>query len=294
MNQTIVERAKSFIYNHGRLLDRRRFEYFFEGGSKEAVISALQAYQNHDGGFGNALEPDIRCPHSQPVATEVALLVMDEMGCFDRDIIRGIVCYLKKITVSTGGFPIALRELNEYPHAPWWTVKSDPLANINPTGQIMGLLLKQNEVTDFYEEEWFQQTLQYLWDYVDREEPSGYHDGVQWISFLEHAPDRQRAEAILATKVDKWLSRQDTIERNPAAKGYVHKVLDWASSRECYAAKFISEEEFKQHLSHLVEQQQEDGGWPMSWQEVSLGAALEWRGGITVERLKTLKSYGVL
>lgn len=76
-NRRILERAKSFLYQNARLLDRRRYEYFFEEGTKEAVIEALRPYQNRDGGFGNALEPDIRCPHSQPVPTEMALTIMD-------------------------------------------------------------------------------------------------------------------------------------------------------------------------------------------------------------------------
>lgn len=294
MDNKVMERAKTFIYNNARLLDRRRFEYFFEGGSKEAVISALTAYQNVDGGFGNALEPDIRCPYSQPIATEVALLVMDELECFDRDIILGIARYLKSITVPTGGFPSELPELNEYPHAPWWGNKKELSANINPTGRIMGLLLKQNVASDFYHEEWFQQSLQYVWGYMDDKQLEGYHDGVQWITFLEHVPDRQRAEAIMKAKLDPVLGQPETIERNANAEGYVQKVLDWAPSRGSYTAKFISEKEFEVHLSHLLTNQLEDGGWPISWPEVSPGAWMEWRGWITVDRLKTLKAFGRL
>jgi hypothetical protein len=295
MREKVLERAKTFLYHNARLLDRRRFEYFFEGGSKEAVISALAAYQNEDGGFGNALEPDIRCPHSQPVATEVALMVMDEIEGFDRDMLLGIVRYLKTIALETGGFPLASRELNKYPHAPWWTVKEkkDLSANINPTGRILGLLFKQQAVTDFYEEAWFQKSLQYVWEYLmSHEHPEGYHDGVQWISFLEQVPDRQRAEWVLTSKLDKWLSKPDTIERNPAAEGYVHFVTDWAPSRESYAAKFISEKEFEAHLSHLLDTQLEDGGWLINWPAVSPSALMEWRGWITVNRLRTLKSFG--
>lgn len=158
----------------------------------------------------------------------------------------------------------------------------------------MGLLLKQKVVTDFYHEEWLQQTLQNVWDYMYREQPEGYHDGVQWISFLEHVPDRQRAEQIMNTKVVEWLSKPETIERNPATEGYVHFVLDWAPSRESYAAKFISEKEFEVHLSHLLENQLEDGGWPINWPEVSQSSLMEWRGSVTVDRLKTLKSFGLI
>lgn len=73
---------------------------------------------------------------------------MDQIGWFSRDIVKGVVQYLEKITVETGGFPLAFKELNTYPHAPWWTVNEDHMANINPTGRIMGLLLKQDIYTD--------------------------------------------------------------------------------------------------------------------------------------------------
>ena len=62
MNHTIFDRAEKFIYNNARLLERQLFAYHFKGGSREQVLTALRAYQNEDGGFGHALEPDIRCP----------------------------------------------------------------------------------------------------------------------------------------------------------------------------------------------------------------------------------------
>jgi hypothetical protein len=289
----VLEKAKKFIYQNGRLLDRARYEYFFENGSKEAVLSSLRAYQNDDGGFGHALEPDIRCPQSQPVATEFALSVMDEIDLFDPSIVQGIVRFLKHIAVKTGGFPFALKSLNDYPHAPWFTVERDDTASMNPTGRIIGLLFKQNAYTAFYEEEWFLQSVEYVWNHIDMVNASFYHDVIQCITFLENTPDRSRAEKFLSL-VDKWLSRPGTIERNPEAVGYVHKILDWAPSRDSYCSKFITEAELELHLSYLVSQQQDDGGWPISWPAVSPMGELEWRGFITVERLKTLRSYGWL
>lgn len=101
-----LEKARAFVLANARLLDRRRYELGLEGGSADGVIAALKAYQNPDGGFGNALEPDMRTSASQPVAVEQALWIMDEANRFDADIIAGIAAYLKSITVpATGGFP---------------------------------------------------------------------------------------------------------------------------------------------------------------------------------------------
>jgi hypothetical protein len=55
---TTYDRARAFIYRNARPLDIARFQYHFENGSKDAVLTALAAYQNEDGGFGHALGPD--------------------------------------------------------------------------------------------------------------------------------------------------------------------------------------------------------------------------------------------
>lgn len=85
--KNLFERAEEFIWQNARLLERRLFDFHFRSGSSQAVLSALRAYQNKDGGYGNALEPDIRCPESQPVPTQHALEILDTTG-FDEMMVR--------------------------------------------------------------------------------------------------------------------------------------------------------------------------------------------------------------
>ena len=66
MNPTLFASARTFIYASARLLERQLFAVLFEDDDPRSVISALRAYQNPDGGFGNALESDLRTPVSQP------------------------------------------------------------------------------------------------------------------------------------------------------------------------------------------------------------------------------------
>lgn len=292
-DQEVLARARTYLYANSRLLDRRRFEYHFEGGSKQAVLDTLRAYQNPDGGFGHALEPDIRCPGSQPVPTEMALHVMDDIGAYDPDILEGIVRYLRAIALPDGGFPFVFRSASEYPHAPWWKAERDDVPSINPTGTILGLLYKQKTNPAIAEEAWFKRCEEYVWRTMELEQPNGYHDGIQWIEFLRHTPDQARAQGYLAI-VDEWLKRPGTVERDPNGQGYVHKVLDWAPTPSSYASRFISDEDLRVHLQALVDQQQEDGGWAISWPAVGPGADAEWRGWLTVDRLKTLRAYGWL
>jgi hypothetical protein len=63
----ILESAQTFILSNARLLERHLFAYLFQGGDRQKALTALLAYQNEDGGFGNALEPDKRTKTSQPI-----------------------------------------------------------------------------------------------------------------------------------------------------------------------------------------------------------------------------------
>ena len=60
--------AENFIWSAARLVDRHRYSMLFADGSGGRVVESLRGYRNPDGGFGHALEPDLRCPASQPRA----------------------------------------------------------------------------------------------------------------------------------------------------------------------------------------------------------------------------------
>lgn len=92
-----IEKAKSFIYRNARPLDLARWQYHFENGSPEAVLKALAAYQNEDGGFGHALEADSFNPNSCPIQTWAATEILREVGLTDRKnpIIQNILRYLE-------------------------------------------------------------------------------------------------------------------------------------------------------------------------------------------------------
>jgi len=78
--------AREFLFTHARVLERRLFAHrFAEGEPSEreaaaAVERAVDAYRNADGGYGQALEPDCRTPHSQPEAMRWALQVLTDVG----------------------------------------------------------------------------------------------------------------------------------------------------------------------------------------------------------------------
>ena len=86
-----LERAEDFIWRNARLLERSLFAHLFGRGSSQAILSALRAYRNLDGGFGHALEPDVRAPDSMPLHTELALRALNAAGVLDPDLALGLV-----------------------------------------------------------------------------------------------------------------------------------------------------------------------------------------------------------
>lgn len=63
------KKARNFIYKNARPIDIARWQYLFENGNRDNVLKALSSYQNKDGGFGHALEPDCWNPNSSPIQT---------------------------------------------------------------------------------------------------------------------------------------------------------------------------------------------------------------------------------
>jgi hypothetical protein len=282
----IFARAEEFVWKNARLLDRRLFAFEFRGGSREAVLAALGAYQNADGGFGNALEPDIRCPDSQPVPVGHALEIMAEAGG-DADMVRRACDYLVTITTEEGGVPFVLPSASAYPHAPWWGCEGAPPASLNPTAEIAGLLYRME-----VRHPWLEPAAEYCWRRIPGLQPSDMHEMGVVFTFLQHAPDRERAERELQRLGEHLLT--SGLVADVEASGYVRKPLDWAPTPDHPLRPLFTPEQIHANMDHLVAAQQEDGGWQITWPPVSPTCELEWRGWITRRNLGVLRANGRL
>lgn len=290
MYDSLFERAEEFIWKNARLLERRRFAYHFKGGTCDDVLAALRAYQNVDGGFGQALEPDIRCPESQPVPVQHALEFMGEVGT-DADgggeMVRRACNYLMTITTSEGGVPWLLPSALNYPRAPWWQTEAEPPASLNPTAAIAGLLYKHN-----VEHPWLTDAAAYCWAKITELQPTEMHEIGCVLTFLYHAPDRARAERELARLVEGMVAAG--LIANAADEGYVRKPLDWAPTPDHPLRQYFTNEQIEANLEALAAGQQADGGWTIPWPPLSPACELEWRGWVTVSALLTLRANGRL
>ncbi|HEX2915997.1 MAG TPA: hypothetical protein VH186_34865 [Chloroflexia bacterium] len=280
-----LEKARQFILLNARLLERQLFAFLFEGGKREPALLTLRAYQNEDGGFGNALEPDKRDPHSQPVDIEIAFKSLDWLDAFDDPMVTRACDYLMTITTPEGGVPFALPTVNAYPRAPWWTVDANPPASLNPTASLAGLLLKHG-----IKHPWLERASAFCWQAIPATETREFHDIIPILTFLQYNPDRRRAEPELQ-RLAARVAEPGVVALDPQAEGYVHKPLEWASTPDSYLRNNFSDETISQHLAALAARQQADGGWPLSWDTISPAVEMEWRGRVTLEALMTLKAY---
>ena len=280
----LFERAEEFIWHNARLIERQLFDFHFRSASPQAVLSALRAYQNQDGGFGNALEPDIRCPDSQPVPTQHALEILDTT-VFDELMVHRICDFLLSISTEEGGVPFVLPSVRNYPHAPWWNIEDNPPASLNPTAILCGLLHK-NEVHHV----WLEKATEYCWQKISGILPTEQHEMGCVLAFLRYAPQREHAEKEMKRLSEHLLSSGLVAEVGTA--GYVQKALDWAPFPDDPLRVHFSEQEIRANLEEIVAGQQEDGGWGITWTPVSPGCELEWRGWVTLGALRMLRANG--
>lgn len=286
-----IDDAERFVWLSGRLLERLRFASLFRGGSRERVLGALRPYQNSDGGFGEALEPDFRGPVSQPATAEQALRVLDEINLFDHSIVRPICDYLVTISTRDGGVPTTLSDVPRYPHAWWWEPGAgEPRASLLPSAGIAGLLHKHH-----VDHPWLIRATEFCWTAIDSLADAPPSLGLPYsvraaLAFLDHVPDRSRAKRA-AAELGRQALQKGVVAKDPHAQGEVHFVLDFAAEPQTLARQWFDDGLIETHLDALVDAQHEDGGWSINWTVWTPMVDLEWRAWQTIQRLKTLRAY---
>ena len=284
------ETAQAFLWHNARLIDRYHFAHLFCGGPAEPVVTALKAYQNPDGGFGNALEPDKRAPESQPIDAEEALKYLDSIGMLrdarvQRELLLPLCSWLDSISSPEGGIPFSLPTANPYPQQPWMGAEENPAPAINPTAALTGYLLKSG-----VQHPWLERALDFCWRSIAASEDNQYHTIVTEVVFLENAPDQARAAGLLE-QVKERVRQPGMVELDPNAAGYVKMPLDWAPRPTSVFRPLFDDATQRAHLAALAQRQRPDGGWPISWDALSPGSEMEWRVKVTIEALQTLRAY---
>jgi hypothetical protein len=279
--------AETFLHAHARVLERRRFAHLFAGASAEPVVHALRAYRNPDGGFGHAIEPDMRAPTSQPVGIHTALEILHEVGVHDDPMIEAAGDYLATITRDDGGIPFVLEDAMAYPHAPWWQYadESSPIQTPINAAALYALGARHP---------WLDGASEYCLRQIAELDLGGLTSepgyALQFgVAFLNAMPDAARAEEALDA-LAPGLAPLATAEPDPSAE--LTSALDLAPDPGARSRRLFDDATIERHLDALEAAQQDDGGWRVTWPDWNPAAALEWRGVATMHALRLLRANG--
>lgn len=301
----MFERARAFVYKNARPLDFARWSYFFENGTADEVMRILAAYQNEDGGFGHAIEPDNWNPQSTPMGVWAAADRLREIGWTDAShpVVQGMLRYLASgAGFANGQWYNVAASNNDYPHAIWWQCESgDGVPSDNPTVSLAGFILRYGEngsplyrlaqdiavrsVASFLEQPATEMHI--LNCYLEL-----YHDcmAIEDFDLFELDPFREKLkealQAAVCPETEKWSTEYVCTPTSFFAPG--QDLSEFLDRSLC---------ELEAH--HIPEIQQPDGSFPVRWQwytdykECEI-AANWWRSAIIINLLLFMKEYGDL
>jgi hypothetical protein len=278
------EAGREFIRREGRVLERRMFAAIFEGAPADGVVDALRAYRNADGGFGHGLEPDKLCPASLAIDVEIALASMAAVGCADRELVEGACDFLTTMSID-GAVPLAAPVIEQYPRAVhWadWAYRPD----LNPTAGLAGLLYRLG-----VDHPWRDQATTWCWSALEAELPSDAHAVGEALVFLEHVEDAERA-APIAQRLASHLPQVSYLRLDPRDPSYGVTPLHYAPEPERRWRTLFPDQMIAGHLDRLEADQQNDGGWAITWEPPSRAATLAYRAMETLRALRVLRAYG--
>ena len=289
----------SFLKNQARPLERQLYLYHFDGGILADVLAELGRLQNPDGGFGHALEPDLRLPASSVIATSIAFQHFRELHIpADSPLLVNGCHYLcDNYDATARNWPIIPPTVDDSPHAPWWTYGGDLSHSLsNPRAEILGYLYDypvhfptamRQQVTD--------SVVEYLLAQPDNLD---MHDLMCFVRLYETPSLPEPIKRSLFDKLKRVA--EHVVRRDPAQwADYGLQPLGIVSSPDApFAALFQSE--LESNLNFLIDQLDDAGYWNPNWfwgdlwPDAWMEAERDWRSVLTLANLRILHAFGWL
>jgi hypothetical protein len=300
LSKNAFEKAADFIAGNARPLEKAQFDLHFGAGSVEDVLTELVKFQNDDGGFGHAVEPDVRMPSSSPFITSVAFQVLTELDVSaGHPMVRdGIAYFERSYADSIGGWDPTGPKVDEHPRAPWWNYSTvegrlDPIKQSNPGAEIVGYLHRYQEVTS----EGFvaAATLDAMQTFEELPEDMEVHSMMCFMRLAELGPSsvreqllpklRRGVRLVVGTSAAEWAA-------------YGGRPLWFAGSPDCLLANELVDS-IQIQQDYEIDTQTKDGSWMPNWawgqyEDVWEKAKLEWAGYLTLRNLLALRAWGRL
>lgn len=274
---TSTTNALAFLDAHGRPVERAWARHRHANGPRAAVIDALAAYQNPDGGFGRAFEPDIAAPHSQAFATRLAMHVLLAIGATpDEPIVRRLSGWLDAAQADDGDwhFPNGLADDDLAPWFAGWTFPSlNPALCLGGAADRLGLGSRR-----------LHDRVRALADRlvsVGEIDAAGFYELLpyaEYFPWVEH-PEREAVLVALAARI--------ALDAESGGFDDAGHFFELVGPPTGPLAEHLPRAVIDAQLDRLRGEQQADGGWPSPYNPV-------WRSWATAAALDTLNAYGRL
>ena len=296
--------AKKFILKNSRPLDMARWNYLFEDGSKEDVIKVLKTYQNDDGGFANALEPDCWNINSTPLQTWVATQIIKEINLDDKNhpIIKGILDYLSSKDEFDGHRWHGLNTVvtnDNYPHAPWWSYKQKQEVTYNLTASLIGFILKYAEKdTAIYRSAC--ELSKEAYNYFKKNFPlESMHESACFVELYHYMKECSIFNLLDMEEFKKLLQKQ-------IKQVITYDTKIWSTDYICKPSLFINSKSSDFYLENkeicdfeyqfILKTQNEDGSWGVTWEwndypEEWAISKNWWKSDIIIKNIKYIREF---
>jgi hypothetical protein len=277
--------AERFVYANARLIDRHRLAVLRHGAPASRVLDAIAAYRNPDGGFGHALEPDVRGPHSEPAATLHALDVLAGIGALDHPFVRDAAAFIASIAEPDGRVPFVVPAAADYPRGPWMVDSPD---GFHLTFAVAAKLHEAGLETP-----WRERATASCWERVEADEPLSAYALRFALDLLDAVRDAARAEAAIE-RLRPLVGADGTIPVPGGTADERLTPLTLSVRRDGRSRRLFTAAQIDEDLDRLAAGQQEDGGFDFDWLAWSPGQTVEWRGILTVRAIVVLGEHGRL
>jgi hypothetical protein len=291
-----LDAASAFMATHARLLDRRRFELVLHDAPPDAALAALSAYRNPDGGYGWGLEPDLRATESQPGPALHAFEVFEDMIPATTPRAVELCDWLESVSLPEGGLPFALPISDSSGCAPFWAEADPTVPSLQITAVVTSIAhrVAANDPA-VAGHQWLGRATEWCLAAIEAmdEEPHALQLTFA-LQLLDAVHDTQPGAADLIARLGKHIPASGLVHVGGGLEDEMMRPLDFAPAPDRPVRELFSPEAISAELERLVDQQQDDGGWPVDFASYSPAAALDWRGHMTVRALSILKRNSII
>lgn len=310
LSKNDYQEIKLWIHRNARPLEMAVWNFFYENGSREAVIDGLAFFQNEDGGFGSGLEPDCWNTESSPYTTLVAAGILRQTGAADdmspeHPMLKGIFRYLESgVHKTEDGWTFSIPSNDEWPRAPWCTYSEEENRRqaMGITAGLCSFILHCED----RESSLYRKALEEggrLLEKASATSEFGEMGVGGMFSLIEEFTAGGFACSVDLAGLAARMARtaNETMERDPEKWSFYTprpSEFIWSPLSPLYKG---NEEIVETELDYVIDTRERGGVWDITWSWLDLGEKYSeafalsrnwWKASKAIEKLGFLKRFG--